>query len=98
VARATATAAELGAKELRAGAKKLIHKVEMLKPKLLAVIGMGAYRVAFERPDAQIGLQDEGIDDTSIWVLPNPSGLNAHYQPKELGRLFGEMRRFAEML
>ena len=98
VARATATAAELTKDELRAGAKNLLRKVETFKPKLLAVIGVGAYRVAFERPDAQIGLQDERIGGTRVWVLPNPSGLNAHYQPKELGKLFGTLRAFAETL
>jgi TDG/mug DNA glycosylase family protein len=98
VPRATATAAELIADELRAGAMKLIRKVGKLEPKLLAVIGVGAYRVAFDRPKATLGLQEDRIGDTHIWVLPNPSGLNAHYQPKELGRLFGNMRRFADAL
>lgn len=98
VARATVSADELGADELRAGAKKLVRKVEKLRPRLLAVIGVGAYRVAFKQPDATIGLQDQRIAGTRIWVLPNPSGLNAHYQPKELGQLFGQMRSFAETL
>jgi TDG/mug DNA glycosylase family protein len=98
VARATATAADLSADELRADAKKLIRKVEKLEPKLLAVIGVGAYRVAFDWPQATIGLQDDRIGTTRIWVLPNPSGLNAHYQPKELGRLFAKMRKFADSL
>src|SRR5689334_11128433 len=98
VARATATAAELSNDELRAGAKKLIRKVEKFQPKLVSVIGVGAYRIAFDRPDATIGLQDDRLGGTRVWVLPNPSGLNAHYQPKELGRLLGEMREFVETL
>jgi TDG/mug DNA glycosylase family protein len=59
---------------------------------LLAVLGVGAYRTAFERPKAKVGPQDETIGDTKIWVLPNPSGLNANYQAANLARVFRELR------
>ena len=61
------------------------------RPAICAVVGVGAYRVAFDRPAAVLGSQEERIGESQLWVLPNPSGLNAHYQAKELGRLFGEL-------
>ena len=96
VDRATATADELKREELIAGGKKLVAKVKKYRPRVLAVVGLGAYRVAFDRPKAQVGRQEETIGDTRLWVLPNPSGLNAHYQPKDLARVFGELRREVE--
>jgi TDG/mug DNA glycosylase family protein len=92
VARATATAAELSSAEFVAGGGILRSKVKRYRPRYLAVLGIGAYRVAFNRPDAVLGLQDEKIANTLVWVLPNPSGLNAHYQPADLARLFLELR------
>jgi double-stranded uracil-DNA glycosylase len=96
VARATATAAELSEEEFVEGGRRLEQKVLRFRPRFLAVLGVGAYRTAFGRPKARLGLQSEKIGETYIWVLPNPSGLNAHYQPKELARLFGELRRAVE--
>jgi TDG/mug DNA glycosylase family protein len=96
VERATATAAELSAQEFIAGGRRLKAKVQRYRPRFLAVLGVGAYRTAFDRPKAQTGLQSEALGDTLIWVLPNPSGLNAHYQPADLARLFGGLRRAAE--
>jgi TDG/mug DNA glycosylase family protein len=96
VARATATAAELNAEEYVAGGRRLEAKVLRLRPRFLAVLGVGAYRTAFAKPKAQPGLQSETIGATSVWVLPNPSGLNAHYRPADLARLFSELRRAAE--
>lgn len=93
VARGTAAAAELSGEELRAGARALERKVLRLRPRFLAVLGIGAWRAAFARPKAGLGEQQERIGATRVWVLPNPSGLNAHYQPAELARLFGELRR-----
>lgn len=61
------------------------------KPRYLAIVGMGAYRTAFDRPKAKLGLQDETISTTRIWVLPNPSGLNANYQAAQLAELFEEL-------
>jgi len=92
VRRATAAADEIGADELRRGAARLAAKVRRHRPRYLAVLGIVAYRAAFERPSATLGLQPERIGATRIWVLPNPSGLNAHYQIGELTRLFQELR------
>jgi TDG/mug DNA glycosylase family protein len=60
---------------------------------VLAVLGVGAYRAAFDRPEAQVGPQNEMIGKTRLWVLPNPSGLNAHYQAARLAEVFRELRR-----
>jgi TDG/mug DNA glycosylase family protein len=92
VARATAAADELTPDELIEGGKQLAKKVKRYKPKYLAVVGIGAYRTAFGRPKAKLGLQDETIGETKLWVLPNPSGLNANYQGPELVALFRELR------
>lgn len=92
VMRATATADELTREELRAGGKRLIAKVKRYKPAFLAVLGLGAYRAAWEQPKAVIGRQEGKIGETVIWVLPNPSGLNAHYQAKDLAVVFSELR------
>ena len=93
VARATTAADELTRDELLEGARILTRKVLRSKPRYLAIVGIGAYRTAFERPRAKLGLQEETIGDTKIWVLPNPSGLNANYRPAELAELFAELRR-----
>ena len=92
VARATAAADELTREELIAGGKALARKVRKYGPRVLAIVGVGAYRTAFERPKAKLGLQDETIGETRIWVLPNPSGLNANYQAAALVELFRELR------
>jgi TDG/mug DNA glycosylase family protein len=93
VNRATATADELSRDELRIGAAQVSRKVMRSKPKFLAVVGVGAYRVGFERPKATVGRQPEKIGQTIVWLLPNPSGLNAHYQPADLAKVFGELKR-----
>jgi TDG/mug DNA glycosylase family protein len=95
VARATAAADALTVDELRAGGKALERKVRRHKPRYLAIVGIGAYRTAFERPKAKLGLQPETIAGTKIWVLPNPGGLNANYQPAQLVELFRELREAA---
>jgi TDG/mug DNA glycosylase family protein len=92
VARATTAADELTAEELVAGARMLERKVRRYEPRWLAVVGIQAYRTAFARPRAKLGRQEETIGATRIWVLPNPSGLNAHYRPDELVELFTELR------
>lgn len=92
VARATAAADELSREELLEGGRLLVHKVKKYEPRYLAVVGMGAYRTAFERPKAKMGLQEETIGGTRVWVLPNPSGLNANYQADALVALFRELR------
>jgi TDG/mug DNA glycosylase family protein len=92
VNRATSSAAELSTEELTRGSKKLKAKVRRYHPKCLAVLGIGAYRAAFGCRDAELGLQPLLIGCSITWVLPNPSGLNAHYQPTELARLFRDLR------
>lgn len=92
VERATATAAELTAEELLAGGQQLLAKVQQYQPKVLAVLGISAYRTAFQRPKAQMGEQPEGMGPARLWILPNPSGLNAHYTPADLARVFREFR------
>ena len=98
VARTTARADELSLEEMIEGGRKLKTKVRRYRPKVLAVLGISAYRAAFDRAQAHLGRQDDSIGETLVWVLPNPSGLNAHYQPKDLARLFREMRLEAEKL
>lgn len=95
VRRATAAADEIGLDELRRGAVRLAAKVCRYRPRYLAVLGIAAYRAAFDRPGAALGVQRETIGATRIWVLPNPSGLNAHYQLGDLARLFAELRAAA---
>lgn len=92
VGRATTAADELAAEELEAGAKVLERKVKRYAPRVLAIVGIGAYRTAFRRPRAKIGLQPETIGRTGIWILPNPSGLNANYTPSQLVDVFAELR------
>ena len=92
VERATATADGVSREELINGARRLQIKAKRYKPRIIAVVGIGAYRTAFARPKAGLGLQAERISESEIWVLPNPSGLNAHYKPKELAELYQELR------
>jgi double-stranded uracil-DNA glycosylase len=93
VDRATASAAELSANEIAESGKKLAAKVLRYHPRCVAVLGIGAYRVAFRYPEASLGLQREAVGDSIVWVLPNPSGLNAHYKPSDLARLFRQLRK-----
>jgi TDG/mug DNA glycosylase family protein len=94
VDRPSAGAAELSAAELRAGAEQLAALVSRVQPRVLAVVGLGAYRTGFAHPDAVIGLQPDTVGGRPVWALPNPSGLNAHYQLPELTRLFTELREW----
>src|SRR6185369_7402215 len=80
VRRTTAAADELSKGEIIAGGERLRAKVLRYQPGVLAVIGVGAYRTAFNRPKAPVGRQDETLGATVLWVLPNPSGLHANYQ------------------
>ncbi len=95
--RTTARADELSNEEMIEGGKGLVKKVLEFKPQFLAVLGIGAYRTAFNQPKAQLGLQNEKIGETKIWLLPNPSGLNAHYQLNDLAKLFGELQQATEL-
>jgi double-stranded uracil-DNA glycosylase len=92
VARATARADELTPAELLAGGDRLRELVGRTRPAWLAVVGITAYRTAFAAPGALVGPQDEPLGDTRVWVLPNPSGLNAHYQLPELAAEFTRLR------
>ena len=96
VRRATAAADELSAEELLAGARRLRRKIARYRPRLVAILGVEAYRRAFRRPGATVGLQTDRIGGARVWVLPNPSGLNAHYLPRDLARLFRALRRESE--
>jgi TDG/mug DNA glycosylase family protein len=96
VARATAGAEELTAAELVAGARVLGRKVRRHRPRFVAFLGVGSYRTALGRPGAAPGPQPERFAGTAVWVLPNPSGLNAHYRLADLARLYGELRRAAD--
>ena len=92
VERATARAEELSAAELVAGRRRLLAKVQRYAPACIAVLGVGAYRTAFARPKAKPGRQPEPCDEAVLWLLPNPSGLNAHYQLSELTAQFRALR------
>ena len=96
VNRATATAAELTADELVAGGRRLLATAQRYRPRCIAVLGVTAYRAAFGRPKATFGPQEERLADAIVWVLPNPSGLNAHYTPANLARVFSEFRKTIE--
>jgi double-stranded uracil-DNA glycosylase len=96
VPRATATAAELTPADFIKGGRLLRNKVRRFHPRFVTVLGVGAYRAAFAQPKAVIGEQEERIAGARVWVLPNPSGLNANYQLNELSRLFRVLRRAAE--
>ncbi len=95
VNRATATAAELTDKQLRAGARRLTAKVRRYHPCIVAVLGVGAYQAAFQHTRVHIGEQSEQIGNAGVWVLPNPSGLNANYQLPDLVRLFRRLHTVA---
>src|SRR5205809_456903 len=91
VARATATAAELAREEFVAGGRRLERKVQRYRPEWVAVVGIGAYRAAFGRPRALVGPQPERLGPTRLWLLPQPSGLNANHQMPELTAAFREL-------
>lgn len=92
VDQATATADELTRAELRAGAMRLARKVRRYRPRFIAPLGLTSYRMAFEQTKAVLGVQPEPLADAIVWLLPNPSGLNAHHQPADLARLFRQLR------
>jgi double-stranded uracil-DNA glycosylase len=95
VARATARAAELTSAELRAGADSLRARLRQWRPAVVAIAGIGTYRVAFVRPRARVGEQAETLEGASLWVVPNPSGLNAHETVDSLARWYAAAARAA---
>jgi TDG/mug DNA glycosylase family protein len=92
VGRATARADELSREELRRGADSLARKVKRLRPGVVAFLGITAYRTAFRKPGATPGPRPEPMGVSTVWLLPNPSGLNAHHQLEDLARAFRELR------
>jgi TDG/mug DNA glycosylase family protein len=98
VERATVAAAELSADELASGGQKLRSKVEHYQPQVLAVLGISAYRLAFNEPRAILGKQPQTLGATQFYVLPNPSGLNAHYTPTDLAQVYSDFRHSIEAI
>lgn len=90
VERATTSAAELSKAELVEGGLRLAAKAEAFRPRVVAVLGVSAYRQAFGSPKAALGEQAGGLAGSRLWILPNPSGLNAHYTPAALATVFRE--------
>lgn len=95
VGRTTASADELTADELEAGGQRLVRKVTRFRPRWVAILGVGAYRRAFGRPQAAVGRQSETLAGAGLWILPNPSGLNASYQLPALVEAFRDVRQAA---
>ncbi len=95
VRRATARGDELADEEFREGGRELTAKVERLGPRWLAVVGVTAYRTAFGDRHARIGPQEDTLGGARVWVLPNPSGLNAHWSPARMAEEFGRLREAA---
>jgi TDG/mug DNA glycosylase family protein len=95
VERGSAAASELTAAELRTGADRLAREVEAWRPAHVAVLGVQAYRTAFRRPKAVVGEQPEALAGARLWVLPNPSGLQARYQLAEMTGLYSVLARAA---
>jgi TDG/mug DNA glycosylase family protein len=93
VPRTTAAASQLSNSELEQGGVVLREKIIRLQPVFLAILGISAYRSAFFEPHAQLGAQPNPLGTTTIWVLPSPSGLNAHFTPVKLAQAFGELQK-----
>lgn len=98
VAKATARADELTREELRAGAVRLAATVATVKPRVVAIVGITAYREAFEMPKAVVGRQPADLSGSSLWVVPNPSGLNAHDTVATLAAAYAEPARAAGII
>lgn len=92
VERTTARADELTREEYVEGGRLLVAKLEHYRPDALAMVAIGAYRTAFDKPKAAVGLQPDTLAGTPVWLLPNPSGLNANYQLADFVELFSELR------
>src|SRR5262249_46402204 len=91
------SADELSSEEFVEGGRRLEAKLRHYRPTLVAFLGITAYRSAYNRPRASMGRQPELISGSILWVLPNPSGLNAHHQLASLARLYSELRRADEI-
>jgi TDG/mug DNA glycosylase family protein len=97
VARPTRSADELTNAEFQAGARKLVKKIERSSPQCVAILGVGAYRAAFAQPRARLGRQALKLGNALVWVLPNPSGLNAHYQLADFVRELRKLKALREL-
>jgi double-stranded uracil-DNA glycosylase len=97
VDRTTASAAELTAEELRTGRGALEAKIARFRPDVVAILGITAYRTGFDHTKAELGPQDDALVRSAVWVLPNPSGLNAHHQLDDLIRRFADLRAASRM-
>src|SRR3989344_583720 len=98
VQRATLAASEVSREELVMGRENLVKKILKYRPKIAAILGVEAYRKAFGLKGVTIGPQEKRIGKTKLWVLPNPSGLNAHYTPADLAQLFQKLKKETETL
>ena len=98
VPRATARADELTRAELREGGLRLVERVERTAPKVVAILGITAYRAAFSVPKAAVGRQEEPLGGAELWVVPNPSGLNAHDTVETLAAAYSDAARAAGIL
>jgi double-stranded uracil-DNA glycosylase len=96
VPRASVAASELSSEELRHGGAQLARKLKRFRPAVLAMLGIGAFQTAFHQRNVRLGQQAERMGDTIVWVLPNPSGLNANYTPAAFAELFSELKRAVE--
>ena len=94
VDRATVAAADLSREELRLGGELLVKKVQKYQPQVLALLGISVYEAAFGQKGNGVGLQQLTIGSTQVWVLPNPSGLNAHFPPRRLAEVYRELREY----
>ena len=92
VPRATASEKEWSKEELVRDGEVLLQKLKIYQPDWVAFVGVGAYRKAFDRPEAEVGMQHEKFGETRIWLLPSPSGLNAHYAGEKMIREFRKLR------
>jgi TDG/mug DNA glycosylase family protein len=96
VKHSSAAASELSRAELEMGGRNLKAKVRRHRPRIVAVLGLEAFRIAFGQPKAVFGPQEDHIGSSQLWVLPNPSGLNASYQLPALSRFFRKVRKATE--
>jgi TDG/mug DNA glycosylase family protein len=93
--RATASAASLSLDDYRQGSKSLTRKLRRYRPRIIAFLGLGAYRIVASEPAAMVGPQPVAFAGVAAWALPNPSGLNAHYQLAELADCYRALARVA---
>ncbi len=96
--RATARASELTTEELRAGRERLVALVRRTSPAVVAIAGITAYRTGWGRPKAVLGRQDDDLEGAQLWIVPNPSGLNAHHTVASLAEAYAEPARAAGVI